>query len=291
MKSAGNLLALYLSVLLLSCSSPANEKVREGSLVAQAGDEALSKEDFADQFVSTGLIKDSLFNAHKTIESWATESLFYQEAINRLNPEEINVDKQVEDYRRSLVNFIYQTRVIEANLDTVISNEEVESYYNDHRNSFILRDNILKVNYLKVPVLATGLQKIKKLIWSTNAKDKEQLLLLCSQNAENFFMNDSTWLFLEDIKKEIPSLREQPDYVLGAGRVLEFEDDQYYYYLKVKDLKVKNAFSPINFERQNIRKFIMNHRKTQLITQYKASLLERAKSEKKFVILSEGKKP
>ncbi len=98
-------------------------------------------------------------------------------------------------------------------------------------------------------------------------------------------MNDSTWLFLDDIKKEIPALREQSDYSVSAGRVVEIEDEQYYYHLKVKDVKVKNAYSPINFEKQNIRKFILNNRKTQLINQYKQELLEKAKAEKTFTIL------
>jgi hypothetical protein len=47
---------------------------------------------------------------------------------------------------------------------------------------------------------------------------------------------------------------------------------------------VKNAYSPINFEKQNIRKFILNNRKTQLINQYKQELLEKAKAEKTFTV-------
>ena len=97
-------------------------------------------------------------------------------------------------------------------------------------------------------------------------------------------MNDSTWLFLDDIKKEIPALKEQPDFNLSMGRVVEFTDDQYYYYLKVKDVKVKNGLSPINFEAQNIKKFIINKRKTRLITDYKKTLMEKARTDKKFII-------
>ena len=102
------------------------------------------------------------------------------------------------------------------------------------------------------------------------------------QNAENFFMNDSTWLFLEDVKKEIPKLRDQPDFNLSQGRVVEFTDDLYYYYLKIKEVKVKNGLSPLNFEKQNIKNFIINKKKTELINQYKLQLLEKAKAENQF---------
>ena len=278
--------SIYIVIILFlfSCKSDSNKEAeKEIKLVATAGNEKLDIDDYAEDFVSTGVIKDSVYNAKKSIEKWAIESLFYQEAIEKLNDEEINIEKQVNDYRKSLVNYIYQTKLIEANLDTLITREEIEAYYDEHRDNFILKENLIKVNYLKVPVRAPALVKIKRLLWSFNPKDKEQLMSLCEQNAENFFMNDSTWLFLEDIKKEIPALREQPDFNLSNGKVVEFADDLYYYYLKVKDVKVKNGLSPINFEYQNIKKFIINNRKTQLIDQYKQDLLEKARANKSFI--------
>lgn len=278
---------LYITSCLIffSCKNASiNEKETDTKIVAKAGEESLNINEFSEEFVSTGDLKDSAYNAKRSIESWATESLFNQEALNKLNEDELNVEEQVVAYKKSLVNYIYETKLIEANLDTAISKEEIESYYNEHRANFILKENIIKVNYFKIPVRTLVLPKIKKLLGSSNPKDKEQLKTLCIQNAENFFMNDSTWLFLDDIKKEIPALKEQPDFNLSAGRVVEFTDDLYYYYLKVKDVKIKNGLSPINFEAQNIKKFIINMRKAQLIMTYKKTLLEKAKSDKKFVM-------
>ncbi len=271
-------------VFLLGCKQSAKEAGHDNSKsVAKAGEEELTQDAFTEGFVSTGVIKDSLFNAKKSIENWAIEALFYQEAMSKLNEGEVQIEKQVQDYRKSLVNYIYQSKLIEANLDTTITKEEIEVYYNKHRDNFILKENILKVNYFKVPIKSPALVKIKRLVWSTNPKDKEQLKALCVLNAENFFMNDSTWLFLDDVKKEIPGLKDQPDFNLSQGRVVEFSDDDYYYYLKVKDVMVKNGLSPINFESKNIRKFIINNRKTQLISQYKQILLEKAKTNKTFI--------
>jgi len=275
----------FLFVLFSGCKTKAENHIdQENIIVAIAGSEKLDFASYKSSFVSTGIVSDSAYNAKKSIENWARESLFYQEATSKLSDEELMIENQVLEYRKTLVNYIYQCRMVDANLDTVISFEEIESYYNEHRDNFILKDNIVKVNYLKVPLMAQGLPKIKKLVWSNDLKDRDQLLVLCTQNAENFFMNDSIWLFLDEIKKEIPALKDQPDYSISKGRVLEFNDDKYYYYLKVKDIKVKNGFSPINFETQNIKKFILNNRKTQLITQYKLELLEKAKAEKSFVI-------
>jgi hypothetical protein len=278
-------LYIWISLSLGSCKNAfQKEEVSGEQIIARAGNESLSEQEFIEGFITGSKGKDSLEDSRRSIAAWATESLFYQEAIEKLNEEEIDINKEVENYKKSLVNYIYQTKLIEANLDTLVSIQEIENYYNTHRDNFILKENIIKVNYFKVPLKAPALAKIKKLLWSEKSKDKVQLNELISQNAENFYMNDSAWLFLEDIKKEIPALRDQPDFNLTKGRLVEFSDEPYYYYLKVKDVKVKNTLSPVSFEYINIKKFIINNRKTQLIKSYKQGLLEKAISEKKFSI-------
>ncbi|MEI8137121.1 MAG: hypothetical protein WCH21_07350 [Bacteroidota bacterium] len=272
--------------ILVSCNSGTDKKEIVSKSIAKAGKEVLSLDDYKENYISFESVNDSNILAKKSIENWAIESLFYQEAMSKLIADEMEIDKQVEAYKKSLVNYIYQTKLIEANLDTNITKGEIEQYYSEHEDNFILKENIVKVNYFKIPIKAAGLEKIKRLLrsYAYVPKDVEPLKNLCMQNAENFFMNDSTWLYLEDIKKEIPKLREQPDFNLGQGRILEFTDDLYYYYLKIKEVKVKNGLSPLNFEKQNIKNFIINQKKTQLINNYKNQLLEKAIAEKTFQI-------
>jgi len=277
---------IFIALILVSCKQEGTKEETVSKPVAKAGTEVLSLNDYKENYISLESVKDSSILAKKSIENWAIESLFYQEAMSKLNEDEIEIDKQVEAYKKSLVNYIYQTKLIEANLDTNITRREIEQYYSDHEDNFILKENIVKVHYFKIPVKASGLEKIKRLLRSYvyTPKDVEPLKTLAAQNAENFFMNDSTWLYLEDIKKEMPKLREQPDFNLSQGRIVEFTDDLYYYYLRIKEVKVKNGLSPLNFERQNIKNFIINKKKTELINQYKFQLLEKAKTEKTFQV-------
>ncbi len=279
-----SIIYILICFILVSCNSGKSDAEPASKTIAKVGNESLSLDEYKENYISIESVNDSTILAKRSIESWAIESLFYQEAMTKLNADEIDIDKQVEAYKKSLVNYIYQTKLIEANLDTNITLPEIEQYYSEHEDNFILKENIVKVNYFKIPVKASGLEKIKRLLrsYAYVPKDIEQLKNLCMQNAENFFMNDSTWLFLEDVKKEIPKLRDQPDFNLSQGRVVEFTDDLYYYYLKIKEVKVKNGLSPLNFEKQNIKNFIINKKKTELINQYKLQLLEKAKAEKQF---------
>lgn len=265
---------VLISLLVYSCQS--NSKYANNNsedVVASIGTQVLTKEDFLKNSIKTLNSSDSETVAKQQIEHWITESLFYEEAISKLLDDEIDINKQVEEYRKNLVNYIYQTKLIEANIDTLISNKEIEDYYNKNIENFLLKDNIVKVNYYKIPLKASGLEKMKKLFNSQKDNDKHLLNNLALENAENFFNNDSTWLYLEDIKKEILDLRNQPDLILTKGKTMEFSDNEYYYYLKITDEKTRNNSSPLSFEKNNIKTLIINKRKTDLINSYKMQLL------------------
>lgn len=275
---------LYITLVLAfaACNSSSNKETSKA--IAVVGEKQLSETEYKRFNFLTNSVTDSVFVSKKLIENWAKDELFYQEAKQKLSPEDMDVEAEVEKYRQELINYKYEVKLIENNLDTTITLEEVQAYYDANRDNFILKDNIAKVNYFKIPLASKAIDKIKKAIYSNNPKDKEQLQNLCLQYADNYFINDSTWLLLEDIKKEIPQLRELPEYNFYAGRYFEFSDSLAYYYLKIKEIKVKNALSPINFEMNNIRKIILNQRKMKLIRQYKEQILEKAKSEGTFKV-------
>jgi len=275
-----------LSSLLFSSCKESDADLKKKSALVIAGDESLSPDELNDLIIDTGDPKDSIGMRKKAIDEWAIESFFYQEALTKFKEEEIDIEKQVNDYRKSLINHLYSTKIIEANLDTNVSLAEIQAYYNENKDNFILKDNIVKVNYFKIPLKAQPLDKMKRLLYSTTQKDKDQLISLAAQYAENYFVNDSTWLYLDEVKKEVPKLREQDDIYIYAGRVIEISDDAFYYFLRIREVKNRNSVSPINFEKQNIKKVIINRRKTQLINQYKKQLLEKAVEEKRFKIQS-----
>ncbi|MFN8230837.1 MAG: hypothetical protein U0V03_07950 [Bacteroidia bacterium] len=265
---------VVLSFLVFACQSNTKHADKESEeVIATIGTQVLTKEDFLKNSIKTINSSDSAIVAKQQIDNWITESLFYEEAISKLLDDEMDINKQVEEYKKNLVNYIYQTKLIEANIDTTISNEEIENYYNQNIDNFLLKDNIVKVNYYKISLKASGLEKMKKLFNTQKENEKLQLNNLALENADNFFNNDSTWLYLEDIKKEIPDLRNQPDLILNKGKTMEFSDNEYYYYLKIKDEKTRNNSSPLSFEKNNIKTLIVNKRKTDLINSYKKQLL------------------
>ena len=194
---------LISNLLLFSCNT-ASEKDINSISIARADNEYLYLDDIIDIVPKGTPSKDSAELIKKYIDNWVRESLVKQKAEKNLTDEQKNVDKQLRDYRNSLITYAYEKELVKQKLDTVVSDFEIEEYYNNNKADFELKDNIIKVVYVKVDKKAPGIEKLKKWYKSDNMKDREQLASYCHQFATNFYLDDSSWLLFDDLLKEIP---------------------------------------------------------------------------------------
>ncbi|MBC7695586.1 MAG: hypothetical protein H7141_09090 [Burkholderiales bacterium] len=227
---------------------------------------------------------DSAAFIQNYINKWAYNEAFYQQAINYLTEEELDIIKELDAYKKELLSYKFQARLINEKLDTTITDDQIETYYNANSQNFLLKNNIVKVLYVKTPANIPNLSKLKKLCYSTNPKDAEQLKSMCIQYANNYFMNDNTWLMYDDLKKEINQLKEIPDYNIQNGKIFEFTDAMSFYFLKIIEVKSKNTLSPLNFEKNNIKNMLINQRKQLLINSIKKDFFDKAKTNKELEI-------
>jgi hypothetical protein len=229
--------------------------------------------------------EDSTALAKQFINNWIREQLMLSKAEQNLTDEQKNVEKQLADYRSSLISYIYQRELVNQKLDTVVTPEAIEEYYNNNKSNFELKDNIIKVIYIKVDKKAPKLDKLRLLYKSEQAKDKEALEAYCKQYAQNFFLDENSWLLFNDLIKEIPI---QPNYnqelFLQNNRFIELGDSTSLYFVNIKGVKIKNSLSPLAFEKENIKNIILNKRKLDLINSMKDEVFNEALTKKEFEI-------
>lgn len=280
-----NISLLGLLVLVgFACDKSSNNTEKTGKVVAKVNTSSLFEEDLKN-LSPKGLSKsDSVAFIQTFINKWAYNEIFYQQATNYLTEEELNIDKELEEYKKELLTYKFQKKLINEKLDTNITLAQIEEYYNANSQNFLLKNNIVKVLYVKTPLNIPNIEKLKKLCYSSNPKDAEQLKSLCIQYANNFFMNEDTWLMFEDLKKEINQLNEVPEYNIQNGKTFEFTDATSFYFLKIIEVKSKNTLSPLNFEINNIKNMLINQRKQKLITSIKKDFFDKAKSNKELEI-------
>ncbi len=254
---------LLLLIFFISCTS--GIKDTDDPVLARVYDEYLYESDLSELIPPHTPVRDSIEIVRNLIDNWIQQKLVLKKAENNLAPEQMNFSKQLEEYRKSLVIFEYETKLIKHKLDTVVTDSDIESYYNQYKSNFELKDNIVKVQFVKIEQNSSYRRIIKSLLVSDKEEDRDALETYCREHASNFFLDDESWLLFDDILKEIPIRTYNEEVYLQNHRYIEITQAPFLYMVLFKDFKIKESVSPLSFEREDIRNIIINKRKRELI--------------------------
>jgi hypothetical protein len=222
------------------------------------------------------------------IDSWIRKQLLIQEASKKININEAELERKILDYRYSLIAYEYQSHYVKQHLDTLVAAEEIEKYYKNNIDNFILKQNIVRATYIKVPKNAPNTKKIKDWIFSTNEKDEKELKTYCLSFSLAYHLADSSWMIFDELVRNSP-LAEIPNKVqfLKSNPYYEVEDDNYLYYLKVVEYRISDNVSPLEFVRDEITNIILNKRKVELAKKLEDEVYNDALEKEEFEIIHE----
>lgn len=271
-------------MLSFSCKKGQEKETESKTLIGRVNDDYLYYEDIGNIIPRDVEPADSIMMLRRYVENWINESLLLQKAEENLTDEQKDVENQLLEYRNSLITYIYEKELVNQYLDTTITKEEIEKYYEEHQGDFALKDNIIKVVYIKVNKNVPKLALIKRLYKSNDIKDRELLATYCHQYAENFYLNDETWLFFDDLLKEVPIETYNKELFLKNNRFVEVSDSVYDYLLNIKGFRVRESLSPLSFEEESIKNIILNKRKMDLISKMKTNIYNEALNNNKAEI-------
>lgn len=232
--------------------------------------------------------EDSAARVEAYVDSWIRKELLIQEAAKKININEAEVERKILDYRYSLIAYEYQSYYIRQNLDTVFSETEVKKYYEDNIDNFILKQNIVRATFIKVPKNAPKMEKLKEWMYSQDEEDKKSLKSFCLSFSVAYHIADSTWMIFDDLVRNSP-LMEIPNKVqfLKATPYYETEDDSYLYFLKVDEYRISDNVSPLEFVTDEIKNIILNKRKVELAKKLEDEVYENALEDKDFEIITQ----
>lgn len=220
--------------------------------------------------------EDSIAFVQTWIESWAKEQLMVQQAQNNLTTELEAVQKQIDDYHNSLLIYHYQKAMVSQKMDTTVYDYQLKEYYKEHKKEFELKDHIVQMIYVKVSEDAPKMSKLKK--WYLSNKEKDQLLLeeYCHQFAEEFSLDDTTWVYFSDVLRKIPIKTTNPENYLSHNRSDILSDSSGVYLVRFKKYKIKENVSPLALEKTRIRNIILNKRKLEFLKKVEEDLYKNA---------------
>ena len=275
-------LIFFLVIFLAGCLN-SGKKAQEIP-VAKVYDRYLYVSQLQD-IVPPGLTaEDSVLIVKNYVEKWIRNQLLLFQAEQYLAPEEKDVERQIEDYRNSLLIFKYEQNFINNKLDTIVKEKNIEDYYNSYSSNFILNNNLIKGIFIQVPRSAPEIYKIRSWYRSDNPDNIKQMEQYCYANATKFDYFEDEWKYFPEILKNMPKIYSRPENILQYRKNYEIKDSTYYYFLKISDYRLEGTVSPLELVRNDIRSILLNKRKIQLIQELEANIYNDALNRGNFTV-------
>jgi hypothetical protein len=130
--------------------------------------------------------------------------------------------------------------------------------------------------YVKINKQKADLNKLQRLMQNPSPANDNELRLYAEKQADNFY-TDSNWLFLADITKEIPlDENYNQQRFLANSKYISIEENGILYLLYIIDFRIKDALSPLEFEKEKIKDIILYQRKLKFLKDIQNSLYQKA---------------
>ena len=256
----------------------------KGKKLARVGKDYLYDSDLREVFSERFSGTDSIEIVQNYINQWIKEKLAEKEAKENIKNIPEDLDAQVEDYRNSLILYHYQKELIGTKLDSSISNKEIEDYYSKNKANFELKNNIIKVVYVKIEKKNKDLDKVRKWVKNLDDSNRKNLQDWCISGALNYYLDDNSWLIFDDLLKEIPIKTYDQEAFLKNNRFVEIQDSTGLYLVNIKGFKTKDDISPIGVEKENIKNILLNSRKLSILKNKEENQFKEASDRGEFEI-------
>lgn len=265
---------LYVILLMSSCQI---QTIEGDQVLAEVVDKKLYLSEVEPMIPENSTAEDSILFQNAYIERWIRESLLMREAEKNLPPD-LELEKLVSNYRSSLVLHQYEKSLVENLLDTVIGDEELMRYYEANKNQYLLETVIVRCMLVKLPkAVGEEIYNQFRAYWRKPNEDREQMIQYSNEYAEVFYLNDSIWHPLSTVQMEMPNgaVNER---VIRSNRDFQLTNDDYYYFLKILEIKDEKEIAPLTYIEEQATQVILHQRKIALLEKIREDLYDRAVS-------------
>jgi len=225
--------------------------------------------------------EDSLILVKSFIQDWAVKKLLLDAAANNNTQESLkNINSLVQDYKESLLINNFKEALIKQQLDTIISDDEVEAYYLINNENFKLNEVLVKSKYLYFDASVINKKEIVKFFKSEEIEDAEELERQ-QLSFKMYQLNDSIWTELDKILLKLPFSKEN---LLKKSKFIQKQDSLGLYLVAIKDVLRRNDIAPLSYIKPTIKEMILHKRKIELIRNIEKIIVKDATKNNNFKI-------
>lgn len=273
---------LWVVLTMLASCRAISRFLHDDEVVAEVDGVVLYRSDL-DDVLPTGLSdEDSLRLAAQYINSWASDQVFLGIAEQQLSKAEKDVTKELEAYRKALLKYRYEQLYVNERLDTSVSVDLVQQYYDAHADKFVLERPVLKARYLRISSKSPLKDQIKKKMSSSESSDVLEADSLSYSAALKFQTWNGRWIDISVLSGEF-GVDNATLLAKRKGNWIEAEDTTGIMNIAyIEAFKDKGEMSPVEYCTPVIKDMIVSVRKQELINSLEQNLLEDARQNGKF---------
>lgn len=250
-------------------------------IVAIVNTDKLFRKDLKEILPQNITKQDSLVLVKSFIQDWAIKKLMLKKAETNNSSEALeSINTLVQNYKESLLINNYKEELVKQKLDTIILEEEIESYYNLNNENFKLNEVLVKAKYLYFDNFINDKKEIIKLFKSEDIEDAEALEKQ-QLSFKIYQLNDSVWTQLDKILLNLPFSKEN---LLKKTKFLEKQDSLGLYLVAIKDVLERNDIAPLSYIKPTIKEMILHKRKIELIREIEKIIVKDATKNNNFKI-------
>lgn len=252
--------------------------------VAKVDDKSYSLHELQSQLPAGMTKQDSLARVNDILTRWVKKELMLRMAEENLDDAQRDLSKELEEYRNSMLIHRYQQQLLSQKLDTVLTEADIRKYYDNHPDKFRLDYNLVKAVYVEVPNAVAKPEQIRRWMNENSTRSMSELETYSFQYATKFDQFNNEWIDFNTILARIPAPKAEPGQLLRISRVLEFNDLNNSYFIKINDYIAAGEKAPFDFVKDRIESLILNTRKMEFLQDLEKNIYEKGKRENRFTI-------
>lgn len=205
--------------------------------------------------------EDSIMMTEDYIKKWIISELMVNKAEENLSPALKDLNRELNDYRNSMLTYRYKMELMLQKLDTTVSEQEIAEYYNLHKDNFILSKDIVKAIYIQIPKEVSRPEQVKVFCEQVTDDNLRELQEFCVKYAVTYDIFVDNWVELEAVAQFLPQELEADRQLLRRNAMIEVRDEKAYHLLCIIEFRLANSHAPMEYVSESIKNLINNKRK------------------------------
>ncbi len=255
---------VLLAFLVISCDY--FKAPQEPKAIARVGKSYLYLEDIATLVPSGTSKKDSMAIVKSFIDRWATQKLLFEASQRNISKAKVaEFNSLIDQYKVDLYTKGYLEELVIRQIDTVVTEAQIESYYKANQQFFKNSSELVKMRYINLVKENPKFANIKAKFSSFTKKDRIAL----EQQAvkfKSYAFNDSIWVDINQVYEKLPFVNiENKSKYITSGINFDYYDSTTVWLVKVNKVLPKDSPTPLAFLKPTLKQIIINNRKLELI--------------------------